>query len=264
MAILSIHGPTFDATLCRYEYSDWRLEPQFLLAFTLDQRCRGRNYDGRRCCTPEDPCQYGEGDCDGPADGGRHDGHAGCAPGLVCGSNNCKKFGLFYHDKDDCCDLGSASLGPAATAWSSWSAWGGCSAACGLGVRVRTRYCQGALCGSSVHTQERQETPCQGGLCYSASATSVHSSSGSGHGGGYSSSAYSPYGYFASGQNYGNTQSQPSYSGYQSSSHYNPKPNYNHYHSQSVPKYTSNNQNYYYQPKPSLNYLPINPSRQYW
>ena len=26
-------------------------------------------------------------------------------PGLVCGSNNCLKFGLYYHEKDDCCDL---------------------------------------------------------------------------------------------------------------------------------------------------------------
>merc|ERR1712131_10614 len=65
------------------------------------QRCRGRNYDGRRCCTPENPCEYGEGDCDGPA----NDGHAGCKGELVCGSNNCKKFGIYYHEKDDCCDL---------------------------------------------------------------------------------------------------------------------------------------------------------------
>merc|ERR1712032_269576 len=30
------------------------------------QRCAGRNFNGRRCCTPESPCGYGEGDCDGP------------------------------------------------------------------------------------------------------------------------------------------------------------------------------------------------------
>merc|ERR1712154_422245 len=34
------------------------------------QRCAGRNFNGRRCCTPESPCGYGEGDCDGPLDGG--------------------------------------------------------------------------------------------------------------------------------------------------------------------------------------------------
>ena len=45
------------------------------------QRCAGRNYNGRRCCTPELPCGYGEGDCDGPGDGGTNDGHRGCQRG---------------------------------------------------------------------------------------------------------------------------------------------------------------------------------------
>merc|ERR1712227_580470 len=68
------------------------------------QRCSGRNFQGRRCCTPENPCDEGEGDCDGPADGGQHDGHRGCKGDLVCGSNNCKQFGAYYHEKDDCCE----------------------------------------------------------------------------------------------------------------------------------------------------------------
>merc|ERR1711868_167713 len=51
------------------------------------QRCAGRNYNGRRCCTPENPCGYGEGDCDGPGDGGANDGHQGCQGDLVCGRN---------------------------------------------------------------------------------------------------------------------------------------------------------------------------------
>ena len=49
-----------------------------LKRFISGQRCAGRNYQGRRCCTPENPCDEGEGDCDGPGDGGGHDGHAGC------------------------------------------------------------------------------------------------------------------------------------------------------------------------------------------
>merc|ERR1712106_866558 len=68
------------------------------------QRCSGRNYQGRRCCTPEEPCDEGEGDCDGPSDGGGHDGHTGCKGKLECGSNNCKKFGASFHEKDDCCE----------------------------------------------------------------------------------------------------------------------------------------------------------------
>merc|ERR1719270_1669111 len=68
------------------------------------QRCSGRNYNGKRCCTPEEPCGLGEGDCDGPLDGGPNDGHEGCQGELVCGSNNCRKFGAYYHPKDDCCD----------------------------------------------------------------------------------------------------------------------------------------------------------------
>merc|ERR1711970_1669995 len=68
------------------------------------QRCAGRNYGGRRCCTPEDPCDEGEGDCDGPGDGGMNDGDRGCKGDLVCGRNNCKKYGSWYHEKDDCCE----------------------------------------------------------------------------------------------------------------------------------------------------------------
>ena len=77
----------------------------FSMCAHIDQRCRGRNYPpGRRCCTPEDPCDVGEGDCDGRGDGGLHDGDRGCAGDLVCGSNNCLQFGLYYHQKDDCCE----------------------------------------------------------------------------------------------------------------------------------------------------------------
>merc|ERR1712154_594671 len=64
----------------------------------IGRRCRGRNFSGKRCCTPEQPCGLGEGDCDGPLDGGVNDGHAGCQGDLVCGSNNCKKFGAYYHE----------------------------------------------------------------------------------------------------------------------------------------------------------------------
>jgi len=80
------------------------IDPTLPFDCPSDQRCCGRNFQGRRCCTPENPCDEGEGDCDGPGDGGQHDGHEGCKGDLVCGSNNCKKFGNYYHEKDDCCE----------------------------------------------------------------------------------------------------------------------------------------------------------------
>merc|ERR1719397_1618348 len=83
---------------------DEELDPNIPFEPAPGQRCAGRNYDGRRCCTPENPCNEGEGDCDGPLDGGVNDGHLGCKGDLVCGSNNCKQFGLYYHAKDDCCE----------------------------------------------------------------------------------------------------------------------------------------------------------------
>ena len=77
----------------------------------IGQRCSGRNYNGKRCCTPENPCDEGEGDCDGPGDGGSNDGHLGCKGDLVCGSNNCLQFGAYFHPKDDCCERPSKGGG---------------------------------------------------------------------------------------------------------------------------------------------------------
>merc|ERR1711874_38096 len=126
------------------------------------QRCRGRNYDGKRCCTPERPCDLGEGDCDGPLDGGVNDGNRGCRPGLVCGSNNCKKFGAYYHEKDDCCERVEPAQGAQAPTqgddWGEWSEWSSCSRS---GVRTREQRCRGRECSlgngrvGTLNTQER-------------------------------------------------------------------------------------------------------------
>ena len=86
----------------------------------IGERCAGESYNCRRCCNPEAPCECGEGDCDGPADGGLHDGHAGCRGELVCASNDCKKFGLFYHVKDNCCNL---AVNPPAVRSRGGGAW---------------------------------------------------------------------------------------------------------------------------------------------
>ena len=131
------------------------------------QRCAGRNFNGRRCCTPENPCDEGEGDCDGPGDGGRNDGHAGCRGDLICGSNNCLKFGSYYHPKDDCCERPSSSdkyqrpqypTSPSGfSQWGSWGSWSACSRThqrvTGRCRKTRTRHCQGQGCRASQDLQ---------------------------------------------------------------------------------------------------------------
>ena len=33
-----------------------------------------------------------------------HDTDMGCNGTLTCGSNNCRNFGTYYHERDDCCE----------------------------------------------------------------------------------------------------------------------------------------------------------------
>merc|ERR1719402_1385355 len=128
------------------------------------QRCTGRNFNGRRCCTPQEPCGLGEGDCDGPGDGGGHDGHEGCEGYLVCGSNNCKKFGHYYHEKDDCCDLPPppGPVIPVPSGWGSWGRWETCRYISGSCKSTRTRFCQGNNCR---HSRQSQDRVCGPGAC---------------------------------------------------------------------------------------------------
>jgi len=125
------------------------------------QRCTGRNYQGRRCCTPEAPCDTGEGDCDGPEDGGANDGHAGCKGDLVCGSNNCKQFGAYYHEKDDCCERPVSSK-VTCEGWGEWAAWSQCTKSCGMGQKTRDRFCSGPSCS---HLQQSQDRLCNTDDC---------------------------------------------------------------------------------------------------
>merc|ERR1712087_581025 len=123
------------------------------------QRCSGRNYNGRRCCTPEQPCGLGEGDCDGPLDGGTHDGHQGCKGDLMCGSNNCKKFGSYFHEKDDCCERptgGNDRYQQPSSDWGPWSAWR-CVAPGTLQREQKCRKQQCSLSNGRVGTRNTQE-----------------------------------------------------------------------------------------------------------
>merc|ERR1712183_1170281 len=141
-----------------------REEPTFVPGAPLEppagQRCRGRNYGGRRCCTPENPCGEGEGDCDGAGDGGINDGNRGCQAGLVCGSNNCKKFGAYYHEKDDCCvrPTGGPVGGryPPKSDWGPWSEWR-CVAPGTLEREQKCRKQQCSLSNGRVGTRNTQQ-----------------------------------------------------------------------------------------------------------
>merc|ERR1712110_1037594 len=117
---------TLPLILANLDYGTGRLSRNPPSSPPPGQRCAGRNFNGRRCCTPENPCGEGEGDCDGPGDGGRNDGHAGCRGDLICGSNNCLKFGSYYHPKDDCCERPNSfeRHSFSSSGFSQWGSWG--------------------------------------------------------------------------------------------------------------------------------------------
>ena len=58
--------------------------------------CNGQDDD---CCTPENPCNYLDGDCDENED---------CDLGFLCGTDNCQGPG--FDATDDCCDFGKMDI----------------------------------------------------------------------------------------------------------------------------------------------------------
>ncbi len=73
-------------------------DPPFLPPFLLPPgyRCLGEE-DG--CCTVENPCNAGEGDCDSSSQ---------CMDGLECTKDAC--FGDTFDSTDDCCNFGKTAL----------------------------------------------------------------------------------------------------------------------------------------------------------
>merc|ERR1712168_210621 len=63
---------------------------------SMEKRQDGMCLGGDSCCTwSKHKCGEGEGDCDWGFE---------CKKGLVCGSNNCRKFGKGFDSTDDCCE----------------------------------------------------------------------------------------------------------------------------------------------------------------
>ena len=81
-----------------YEFWTW---PTLYIWYKLfepianNPKCSPTTWEGynKHCCTVEEPCGLGEGDCDTDDE---------CADGFVCGTNNCVGF---PNPKADCCQL---------------------------------------------------------------------------------------------------------------------------------------------------------------
>ena len=56
--------------------------PGLALTKPDDQRCGGRHYEEKgSCCTVQNPCGLGEGDCEPKSDGSKHNNNSDCQPG---------------------------------------------------------------------------------------------------------------------------------------------------------------------------------------
>ena len=64
----------------------------FTIAATVASNCNG----GDSCCSAENRCTLGDGDCDSDDE---------CAGDLVCGDDNCFMQGQAWNSGDDCCVL---------------------------------------------------------------------------------------------------------------------------------------------------------------
>ena len=72
------------------------------------RRCRGRVLgNGQPCCTLEQPCNEGEGDCGEANDEVNTDDL--CKGDLVCGRSNCRKIDQGFLQRERCCEKNRGS-----------------------------------------------------------------------------------------------------------------------------------------------------------
>ena len=70
----------------------------FFLHIASNPKCNPKTWESydKECCSLEEPCGLGEGDCDIDDE---------CARDLVCGKDNCLRNGSGFNRKSDCCAL---------------------------------------------------------------------------------------------------------------------------------------------------------------
>ena len=72
-----------------------KLSQSLFFTFKVAKSCNGKPKIKWSCCTTGSPCDVGGGDCD-------KDSH--CSGNLVCGNNNCRKWGKHWKRSADCCE----------------------------------------------------------------------------------------------------------------------------------------------------------------
>ena len=72
-----------------------KLSQSLFFTFKVAKSCNGKPKIKWSCCTTGSPCDVGGGDCD-------KDSH--CSGNLICGNNNCRKWGKHWKRSADCCE----------------------------------------------------------------------------------------------------------------------------------------------------------------
>lgn len=109
------------------------------------QKCNGEEGTGC-CCTAENPCELGGGDCDKDSE---------CSGDLVCGYNNCRDFHQNAGSTHDCCKQSKVDGG-----WSAWAAWSTCT-------KTRARQCTNPVPdngGAACSGKNEEVVPCSSGV----------------------------------------------------------------------------------------------------